>query len=104
MKQSPAALILMASLLTAGCGGEEGGGLYCCTYESRHSACGGGNWTAWEIQHYEFDLDDYVEGWTPEQVCAKFSGSDTECAGGCCIDTQDRNNVLSGGACPSGAP
>jgi len=94
-------LSLGVAAVTAGCGGDEGGGLYCCTYESRHSACGGGNRTAWETLSYEFNIDDYVEGWTPEQVCAKFSGSDTECAGSCCIDTEQRNNILSGGSCPA---
>jgi len=101
MNQLAVVLSLGVAAVTGGCGGDEGGGLYCCTYESRHSACGGGNWTPWVTEHYEFNLDDYVEGWTPERVCAKFSGADTECAGGCCIDTENRNNILSGGSCPA---
>lgn len=96
--------VSLGAAVASGCGGEDGGGVYCCTYESRHSACGGGSWTAWETLHYEFDLDDYVEGWTAEQVCAKFSGSDTACSATCCVDTEQRSNVLEAGACPVPSP
>lgn len=36
----------LASVTIFSACGEEGGGIYCCTYESRHTACGGGDWTA----------------------------------------------------------
>ena len=95
-------LVLLLSLLTGlsawGCGDE--GGVYCCTYESRHSACGGGDYTPWETNYYEFNIDDYVEGWSPQDVCDKFNGTDTSCSATCCIYSEDRNNVLSSGECP----
>jgi hypothetical protein len=90
------ALIVVAVLSACG---EEGGGIYCCTYESRHTACGGGDWTAWESEAYQFDIDDYLEDWTPERVCDKFAGSDTECSATCCINVEYQNNNLSGGEC-----
>ena len=90
----------IAALLLASACGDEAGGTYCCTFESRHSACGGGDYTTWETKYYEFDLDDYVEGWSPQRVCDKFSGNDTECSATCCIYTEARNNVVSGGSCP----
>jgi hypothetical protein len=72
----------------------------CCTYESRHSACGGGDYTAWETMYYEFNIDDYLEGWSPTDVCDKFSGTDTTCSATCCVYSEDRNNALSSGSCP----
>ena len=93
-------LMLGAAFTTWGCGDGGGGGVYCCTYESRHSACGGGDYTPWETNYYEFNIDDYVEGWSPQDVCAKFSGTDTSCSASCCIYSEDRNNVLSNGPCP----
>jgi len=89
---------LGACLLPLGCGDDEGG-IYCCTYESRHSACGGGDYTEWETQYYEFNIDDYVEGWSTADVCDKFSGTDTTCSATCCVYSEDRNNVLTGGPC-----
>lgn len=98
MKCALAMLAVSACLAGLGCG-DSTGGVYCCTYDSRHSACGGGDYTAWETNYYEFNIDDYVEGWTPEQVCDKFSGTDTSCSATCCIYSEDRNNVLSSGSC-----
>jgi hypothetical protein len=92
------ALVLYAAATLPGCG-EEGGGVYACRYESRHSACGGGDYTDWAAECYSFNIDDYLDGWTPEQVCDKFTGSDNECGGSCCITVEYRNNVLSGGTC-----
>jgi hypothetical protein len=92
------AVVMGTCVLIAGCG-EDGGGIYCCTYESRHTACGGGDWTAWEAEFYQFNIDDYLEDWTPERVCNKFTGSDTECGGGCCIYVEYSNNNLSSGEC-----
>ncbi len=89
---------LLAGVIFSACG-EEGGGIYCCTYESRHTACGGGDWGAWESESYQFNIDDYLEGWTPERVCDKFTGSDTECSATCCINVEYQNNVLSDGNC-----
>lgn len=92
-------LSLASGLMAWGCG-DESGGVYCCTFESRHSACGGGDYTPWETNYYEFNIDDYVEGWSPNDVCDKFSGTDTNCSATCCVYSEDRNNVLSSGACP----
>ncbi len=89
---------LIAGLLISGCGEDDT--IYCCSYESRHTACGGSDWTAWEAEKYQFDIDTYLEDWTPERVCDKFTGSDTECGGSCCINVEYRNNQLSGGTCP----
>ena len=89
-------LIVACAMVITSC---SQGSTYCCTYESRHTGCGGVGWSQWETEYYEFDIDDYKEGWTPEQVCNKFTGSDTECGGGCCIEVQYRNNRLSSGGC-----
>ena len=91
-------LVAIASF--GGCGDDEGGGgIYCCSYESRHTGCGGTGWTDWEAKSDEFNIDDYLEGWTPERVCNKYTGSDTECSTTCCINVQHRNNQLASGAC-----
>lgn len=86
-------------LLTSACG-DESGGVYCCTFESRYSACGGGDYTTWEMEYYEFNLDDYVEGWDAQRVCDKFDGNDTACSATCCIYTEDRLMSVSAGGCP----
>ena len=79
---------------------DEGGGVYACNYESRYTGCGGVGWSDWETECYEFNIDDYLEDWTPERVCNKFTGTDTECGGGCCIEVQYQNTELSSGSCP----
>jgi hypothetical protein len=99
MRYALLTLLLGACVASLGCGADEGG-VYCCTYESRYSACGGGDYSAWETNYYEFNIDDYVEGWSPADVCDKFSGTDTSCSATCCIYSEDRNNVLSSGECP----
>jgi hypothetical protein len=93
-------VLLLTAMLTFSACGEEDGGTYCCTYESRHTGCGGVGWSDWESESYEFNIDDYVEGWTPELVCDKFTGSDTECSATCCINTEYRSNTLADGTCP----
>ena len=90
---------LAAFMMISACGGGGGGGIYCCTYDSRHSACGGGSWTDWETESFEFNIDDYVEGWTPEDVCGQYDGSDLECGGSCCIYVEYDNNELTDGGC-----
>ncbi len=93
-------LVGAAALLLASACGDESGGVYCCTFESRHSACGGGgDYTAWETEYYEFNLDDYLEGWDAQRVCNKFDGTDTACEAGCCINIEDRLLSVSPGAC-----
>jgi len=99
MRYALASLVVVIGLSALGCG-DDGGGVYCCVYESRYSACGGGDYSAWETQYYEFNIDDYVEGWSPADVCDKFNGTDTTCSATCCIYSEDRNNVLSSGECP----
>ena len=94
-----AGLLGAAALCLASACGDESGGTYCCTFESRRSACGGGDYTAWETEYYEFSLDDYLEGWDAQRVCGKFDGTDTACGGGCCIYTEDRLLSVSPGAC-----
>lgn len=89
--------------LVAGCDGIVGGTVYCCTYESRYTGCGGVGWNDWEAEQYEFDLEDYKDGWDAERVCDKFTGSATECGGGCCIEVQYQNTELARGTCASGS-
>ena len=91
-------LMLGPLLVVFGCG-DDADSVYCCTYESRHSACGGGDYTDWVTEYYEFNIEDYVDGWSPTDVCNKFSGTDTGCSATCCIYSEDRNNVLTSGAC-----
>jgi hypothetical protein len=74
-------------------------GTYGCAYESRHSGCGGKDWSAWESGCFEFSMDDYREEWTPDRICNEYSGSDTSCSSTCCIYTQYRNTKLSSGGC-----
>lgn len=93
------AVLVVAISGVSGCGDEAGGGIYCCSYEVRSTGCGGTDWKEWQTEVYEFNIDDYLEGWTPQRVCDKFSGSDTECGGSCCIEVQYRNTELSGGSC-----
>ena len=94
-------LALVSVAMLVGCGSDSGGGgsVYACNYEKRTTGCGGGDYGAWEAYCYEFDMDDYLEGWTPERVCDKFSGSDTSCAAGCCINIQYQSNEVSKGEC-----
>lgn len=89
---------LAAPCLTA-CGDDEGG-VYCCTYESRHTACGGSDWTDWESEVDEFNIDNYKDDWTPQRVCDKYTGSWNECSSTCCINGEYRNNTLTRGSCP----
>ena len=98
MKWLLASLTVSAGLAAVACG-DDAGGVYCCTYESRYSACGGGDYSDWEINYYEFNIDDYLEAWSPEKVCDKSSGTDTSCSATCCIYSEDRNNVLCSGSC-----
>ena len=73
-------LFVASSFTAPGCG-DEGGGVYCCTYESRRSACGGGDYTAWETNSFEFNIDDYVAGWSPEDVCDMVEAAGLRVAG-----------------------
>jgi hypothetical protein len=95
------AFVSTTAAAAVGCGGDngDGGGTYCCRYESRHTPCGGGTYSNWQAEKYEFNIDDYVAGWTPEAVCNKFTGNWTNCEAGCCINGQYRNNTLSSGKC-----
>jgi hypothetical protein len=93
---------VVAAVLISGCigDGEIGdAGYYCCRYETRHTGCGGKDWSDWETAYYSFNIDDYKEDWTPQRVCGKYTRSDTQCGGGCCIYVEYRNNRLSGGSC-----
>jgi len=96
MKIMIAICFMLISIMIYGCSESSS---YSCNYESRHTGCGGKTWTSWEKGCYAFNIDDYKEGWTPEKVCGKFSGSDTECGGGCCIYTEYRDNEISRGGC-----
>jgi len=89
-------LLGLFGLAVSGCGES---GTYSCNYETRYTGCGGKGWNAWKAECYEFNLDDYKEGWTAEKVCHKFTGTATNCGGGCCIETEHRNNRLSKGTC-----
>ena len=81
-------------------GEKDGSGtIYACSYEYRSTGCGGVGWSEWTTQCYQFNIDDYQEGWTPERVCNKYMGSGTECGGSCCINYEYRNNVISKGNC-----
>jgi hypothetical protein len=93
--------LLVALLVAVGCNttGPSKSGIYACTYEIRSTGCGGSGWSAWTTECYQFNIDDYVSGWTPTMVCDKFSGSDTECGGSCCINVQYRNNTVKSGKC-----
>ncbi len=79
--------------------GEENGGVYCCRYRSESTHCNSGTHDAPEEQSFEFNLDDYVEGSTPESVCGNFSGSHTQCGGGCCINIYYTNLGVTPGSC-----
>ena len=87
---------ILISLMIYGCSESS---MYSCNYESRHSGCGGKGWSEWKSECYPFNMDDYKEGWTPEKVCQKYSGSDTKCGESCCDYIEYRNNKLSGGGC-----
>jgi hypothetical protein len=86
------------AIVATSCGDGEGE-VFCCRYEKRSTGCGGTGWKAWQSESHEFNLDDYKEGWDAQRVCDKFSGSDTECGGSCCINVEYRNTQLSSGGC-----
>lgn len=88
--------LLFLLIIISGCSENTS---YSCTYESRHTGCGGKEWTIWVKDCVAFNMDDYKEGWTPEKVCEKYSGTDTNCGGGCCIEIEYRNNMISKGTC-----
>ncbi len=91
----PCAIFLV---LIAGCG-ISSGGMYSCSYESRHTGCGAKGWTDWEEKCENINMDNYREDWTPEKVCGKYSGSDTNCGESCCIYVEYRNTDISRGKC-----
>lgn len=86
-------------VVLSGCSESSESGSYSCTYESRHTGCGGVGWSEWKAECFAFNMDDYKEGWTPETVCGKYTGSNTNCEQSCCIDIEYRNNTLSTNAC-----
>lgn len=88
--------------LGAACDGVAGTE-YCCSYESRHTGCGGVDWTDWVAEAFSFDLEDYRDDWDADRVCNQFSGSDEECGGGCCIYVEYRDTTLQRGACAEGS-
>ena len=90
-------MLTLVAFLVAACGDE--GGVYCCTYGERSTGCGGIGWSGWETEYYQFNIDDYLDGWSPERVCNKFRGDDTACSASCCIEIQKRDNVVSSGEC-----
>jgi hypothetical protein len=103
-------MVLLAVTMSAcgGSGGGEGGTTYTCTWEERHTACNSGDYYAWTSECYHFDMEDYVEGYTPQQVC----DNHTPASGGpycsgvgtdfpCCIYKETRNaQLVQGGSCP----
>ncbi len=94
-----AGFVAAAVLALVGCGGSDGGsgGVMSCTWESRHSACGGGGWTSWSTQCDEFQPSDYTI--SPQEHCANMASNDTSCAGSCCIYVEGRASALRNGGC-----
>jgi hypothetical protein len=93
---------LAAATLIAGCTEDfegNGGDTYCCRYETRYTGCGGKGWSDWEKESYSFNINDYKEGWTPQRVCDKYTGSTESCGGGYCIFVEYRNTRLTRGSC-----
>lgn len=88
----------LALLAAPGCD-LAGDTLYSCSYEVRSTSCSGYGWSEWESRCFDFDLEEYLEGISAEDVCDTFSGSQTECASTCCIDFQYRDNQLSTQPC-----
>jgi hypothetical protein len=74
------ALIVTLAMVITGCADDS---IHCVTYETRHTGCGGVGWSEW----------------TTEDVRDKFTGSKTECGGGCCIEVQYQNAQVSSGGC-----
>jgi hypothetical protein len=96
MKQFSILILILSSFILFGCTENS---TYSCIYESRHTGCGGKEWTEWGTECNAFNMDNYKEDWTPEKVCQKYSGTDTNCGGGCCIEIEYRNNQLSKSSC-----
>ena len=94
-----ALLPLLAVFAACGGSGSSSSGLWCCTWEHRYSACGGGSYSAWEPQSDSFNADDYYI--TPQEHCSNMAvPSATSCAGDCCIYVENQNGALNPGACP----
>lgn len=81
-----------------GCGGEDGGGTYACSYEERQTdGCDGYDFGEWLYECQEFNADDYYI--TPSEVCANLTEDGLYCTGGCCIDYEVRSVELGPGTC-----
>ena len=93
-------LVLMSGCDT-GLGGGGGGnsGTFSCTYEQRRTSCSSLSFGSWEAEcsPIDFELRDDL---TPEGFCQEaYTGSDTECAGACCINFEFRNTQTVAGLC-----
>jgi hypothetical protein len=96
-----AVMALAVSVLALSCGGGDGGGQQACSYERRSSeTCNHYDWGSWEADCYSFNMDDYVEGVTAQEVCDNLTEGGTTCELDCCIDVQYQNVTVSGGSCP----
>ncbi len=89
---------LGALVVLVGCG-DAGGGLNSCAYEERTTSCGGGDFGPWEERCSPIDFE-LREGLTAESFCnSAYSGSDLECAAGCCVSFEFRNTRVVSGGC-----
>ena len=111
--RSPAilAVVVLSACLSASCGvvlddgwdngwDDDGWSVFHCTYEERMTSCNSTSFGPWESECRTVDFE-LRDGLTPEGFCQEaYSGSDTECAGGCCMDFEFRNTEAHSGACP----
>ena len=94
-----ALVLLLASMGLAACG-DDGPSIFSCTFEQRKTSCGSSSFGEWEAECRTIDFE-LRDGLSPEQFCQNaYSGSDTECGGGCCLDFQFRATEMRSGRCP----
>jgi hypothetical protein len=97
-------LLLSFAIIMTGCGSDDddsgGGEIYSCSYESRYWSDCTGDYSDWEHTCYQFNMDDYVDDYTPEKVCDNMTSGGTHCESTCCINTYVRNKELNNGGCP----
>lgn len=60
-----------------------------CQYEVGKTGCGGGSFGAFDSRCAT--IDDPRDGYSADQFCDSFRGTDTSCAGGCCVNFKFRN-------------
>lgn len=91
-------------LMSCGGGGDEGGGVFHCTYTktSYYSGSGCSSPSVTVTECVEEYADNIRDDWTPEYYCYQiYSGNDNYCSSTCCVDVYYTNTTYGSGSCPA---